>query len=55
MPSQCGDHSRCVFAGDLHERGETRMAFPQSRDVVLKSSSALVEFAGAQTAVSNLV
>ena len=27
MPSQCGDDRRRVFAGDLYERGETRMAF----------------------------
>ena len=35
MPSQCGDDNRRVFAGDLYERSETRVAFHQGRDVTV--------------------
>jgi len=35
MPSQCGDDNRRVSAGDFYERGETRMAFHQGRDVTV--------------------
>src|ERR1700676_2537485 len=39
MPSQCGDDNRRVFAGDLYERSETRMAFHQGRDVTVSGAA----------------
>src|SRR5271169_3386057 len=39
MPSQRGDDRRRVFAGDFYQRGETRMAFHQGRDVTVPCSA----------------